>query len=409
MSSFVLAVVFVIAASCGNGTETPSEEVAGPETELGAEAAQSPASSIPAPPSSTTTAPQETPEDELVEIPWETHALSEDCMCADGSEFWIRTRVTDPTKVVVFLTGGGACWSAETCDPERRVAPLSLAPETDPLANVDSVTADADGLVESSSGAEESVGGRGIFDFYNPANPLKDWSFVRVPYCTTDIFLGDKRTDYGGLVLEHRGLRNATAAIDHVVANFLEVETLLVTGSSGGGPASPLLAGLAADRLSSDVEIMALSDSGGAYGSLPPLFNQWLDQVWGTTNNVPDWSSTTAVESAEDWDIPRLFDYAGTEHPSIRMGRFDHVEDYAQQYFKSLYGGDTLLQLFDANEALAEAGGVDVDVYLAAGEDHGILYRDEMYSLESGGESFLDWFTSFVNGEDVSDIRCQNC
>ena len=67
--SLGLAVVFVIAASCGNGTESPVEEEAGPESELGAEAAQSPTSSNPAPSSSTTTAPQETPEDEWLQIP----------------------------------------------------------------------------------------------------------------------------------------------------------------------------------------------------------------------------------------------------------------------------------------------------------------------------------------------------
>ena len=85
---------------------------------------------------------------------------------------------------------------------------------------------------ESGAEDEESSGGEGIFDFDNPANPLRGWSFVSVPYCTADIFLGDKRTDYGGLVLEHRGLRNATAALDHVIDNFGGVETLLIAGSA---------------------------------------------------------------------------------------------------------------------------------------------------------------------------------
>ena len=407
--SFGLALVIVIAASCGNGNDPPGETAAGTQSGLVAESEQSQTSSNPAPSSSTTTAPQETPEDESLQIPWETHVLSEDCMCADGSEFWIRTRVADPTKVVVYLTGGGACWDAATCDPETGNAVLSLAPETDPLASVDSDISSAEAAAESAEGFDYDAIGGGIFDFDNPGNPLRDWSFVRVPYCTGDIFLGDKRTDYGEFVVEHRGLRNAAAAIEHLVDNFENVETLLITGSSGGGPPSPLLAGLAADRLSPDVKIMALSDSGGAFGSLPPLFNLYLDQVWGTMNNVPDWSSTNAVTSAEDWDIARLFNYAGKEHPSIRMGRFDFVDDSVQRYFKDIYGAESLAELFDANEALAEAGGGELNVYLAPGDDHVILARDEMYSLESGGESFLDWFTSFVNGDDVSDVRCQNC
>ena len=407
--SLGLAVVFVIAASCGNGTESPVEEEAGPESELGAEAAQSPTSSNPAPSSSTTTAPQETPEDEWLQIPWETHVLTEDCMCGDGSEYRIRTRIADPTKVVVSMSGGNLCWNAETCNPETGLASLSLGPRTDPPANVDSGTASSEGAVEPAAQNEDSPSGGGINDFGNPANPLRDWSFVSVPYCTADMFLGDKRTDYGDFVVEHRGFRNAKAAINHVIENFEGLETLLITGSSAGGPASPLLAGLAADRLGPDVDIMAFSDSIGIWGSLPPLLDGWFDQVWGTTNYVPDWPSTAAVSSAEDWDPARLFDYATREHPSIRMGRFDFVDDAWLRSFADIYWPGSLAQLYDANEALAEAGGAELNVYLAPGDNHVVLARNEMYSLESGGESFLDWFTSFVNGDDVSDVRCQNC
>ena len=81
-------------------------------------------------------------------------------MCADGSEFWIRTRIADPTKVVVFLSGGGACWDAATCDPETGVTSVrSLAPETDPPASVDSGTASSeDGAIIIGAEDEESSG-----------------------------------------------------------------------------------------------------------------------------------------------------------------------------------------------------------------------------------------------------------
>ena len=38
-----------------------------------------------------------------------------DCECADGSEFAFWERRADPTKVVLFLDGGGACYDAATC------------------------------------------------------------------------------------------------------------------------------------------------------------------------------------------------------------------------------------------------------------------------------------------------------
>ena len=46
---------------------------------------------------------------------WERVVPGGDCECADGSEFAFWERRADPTKVVFFLDGGGACFDAETC------------------------------------------------------------------------------------------------------------------------------------------------------------------------------------------------------------------------------------------------------------------------------------------------------
>ena len=46
---------------------------------------------------------------------WEKIVPGGDCECADGSEFAFWERRADPTKVVLYLEGGGACWTAEMC------------------------------------------------------------------------------------------------------------------------------------------------------------------------------------------------------------------------------------------------------------------------------------------------------
>jgi hypothetical protein len=46
--------------------------------------------------------------------PWQKVAPAGDCECADGSQFAFWERRADPTKVVFFLDGGGACYDAET-------------------------------------------------------------------------------------------------------------------------------------------------------------------------------------------------------------------------------------------------------------------------------------------------------
>jgi hypothetical protein len=46
---------------------------------------------------------------------WEKVVPGGDYECANGSEFAFFERRADPTKVVFFLDGGGACVDAETC------------------------------------------------------------------------------------------------------------------------------------------------------------------------------------------------------------------------------------------------------------------------------------------------------
>ena len=46
---------------------------------------------------------------------WEKVVPGGDCHCADGGEFAFWERRADPTKVVFFLDGGGACYDATTC------------------------------------------------------------------------------------------------------------------------------------------------------------------------------------------------------------------------------------------------------------------------------------------------------
>ena len=50
---------------------------------------------------------------------WKKVVPGGDCECADGSEFAFWERRADPTKVVFFLDGGGACFDAATLRVHR--------------------------------------------------------------------------------------------------------------------------------------------------------------------------------------------------------------------------------------------------------------------------------------------------
>ncbi|HKK22741.1 MAG TPA: hypothetical protein VJ947_03560, partial [Pseudohaliea sp.] len=49
--------------------------------------------------------------------PWQTVERAGDTGCADGSPYRFHVRVADPSRLLVFFNGGGACWNAATCDP----------------------------------------------------------------------------------------------------------------------------------------------------------------------------------------------------------------------------------------------------------------------------------------------------
>ena len=112
-------------------------------------------------------------------------------MCGDGSpfHFWMRQR--DPQKVLLYFEGGGACFSAETCNP-------------------------SDPAYKTAIGHDETLSdlSSGIWDDTNPENPFRDWSVVFVPYCTGDVHIGNNTADYGnGITVEHKGYVNGVAAL----------------------------------------------------------------------------------------------------------------------------------------------------------------------------------------------------
>ena len=212
---------------------------------------------------------------------WKRVVPGGDCECSDGSEFSFWVREAKPNKVVLFLQGGGNCFSAETCAPERGFYDRTVDAEDDPS------------------------GAGGIFDFADERNPFADYSVVYVPYCTGDVHVGNVITEYEpGLTVHHKGFVNSTAALDHLVAAFPDATEVVVAGESAGSAPSPLYAGLVSDRLP-DARITVLADGSGAAPNSPDL-NRRLFEAWGAETTLPAWPENAAL-TAEQWSAQRLF------------------------------------------------------------------------------------------------------
>lgn len=374
--ALVLAVSVAAACSSSDGAADPTTTAATTVAPTTAAPTTAPTTAAPTTAAPTTAAPSST---------FEEVVPGGDCGCADGSEFSYWVREAEPTKVLFYFQGGGACFSKETCAFD---------------GGTYKVTARGDDPNQLDSG---------IFDGTDTRNPFAGWSVVCVPYCTGDVHIGNGTHDYGdGLVIQHKGYVNGTAALEDLVQRFPDATQVVVTGESAGGVPTPLFAGLVGDRLP-DAELLALADSSGAYPDVP-VVNATIGNLWGTANAVPPWPETVGM-TTERWSIPGLFVQAGTHNPDITFARHDYAYDQVQSTFAGLagVGADDLLTLIDANEQATEAAGVPLAGYVAPGKSHTVLSQDLFYTETVNGVRLVDWVTGLVDGKDVGDVRCTEC
>ena len=211
---------------------------------------------------------------------WEQVVPGGDCQCADGSEFSFWVRQADPTKVVLYFQGGGACFSPESC-------------------------AFTGGTYKPTTGLQDDpTGGAGVLDLADPRNPLAGYSFVFVPYCTGDVHIGDTTNVYSPeLTVQHKGAVNAAAAVrlpgHHVPRRRAGRRH---SARAPGASRAPLYAGEVSDLLP-DADIVVLADSSGAYPDVAGM-NALIGSVWGTVNAIPPWPEN-AGQTAETWSAPR--------------------------------------------------------------------------------------------------------
>ena len=300
-----------------------------------------------------------------------------DCQCADGSPYAFFARPADEQRVVLFLGGGGACWSTETCaEPEQG---------------------------NEYRTAVAGPGGDGVFDAADERNPLAGHSFVYVPYCTGDVHLGNATTEYEpGLTVQHKGAVNAAAALDYLAATFPDATEVVVIGSSAGAVSAPLYGALVSERLP-NAAVTVIADSAGGYTDTPELNAIAGGDAWGAATAFPQWSA-----DAERWNAPGFYALAAAQNPEVTFARYDHTADEDQLAHLSLAGvevseGD-LVALLDASEAAIEGAGVELHSYRAPGTDHVALGNDRFYTDDVDGIALVDWVSAVVAGQPVEDV-----
>jgi hypothetical protein len=328
------------------------------------------------------------PEDVGDAAGWEKFVPGGDCQCADGSEFAFWERRADPTKVVFYLEGGGACWTAEMC----------------------ALTGNGESPFYNWNVHDGPPSEGGIFDMANADNPFADYSFVYVPYCTGDVHLGDATREYAPeLTVQHKGYVNGTAALTALAERYPDAAQVVVVGVSAGSVAAPVYGGLVADLLR-DAQVTVVADSSGAYPDDADLNTEILAEQWGAFETMPDWEVNEGLTAA-DWGPPRFWVQAGLHDPDLVLARFDFAYDEVQTFFMEQLEVDTsdLAAAIDANEKAIEDAGVVQHGYTAPGADHGVVGDNLFYTMEVNGVALVDWVDALIAGEPLDDVHCDDC
>lgn len=291
----------------------------------------------------------------------------------------------DPRKLVIYFEGGGACWDVVSCI--RAQSFFQAIPE------------DFD---------EQLAARSGIFDLDNPKNPVRNWTFVVVPYCTGDLHAGTRDTTYGGFTIRHRGLVNAEAVLAWTTEHFPDARKVLVTGSSAGGYGARNNQARIAE-LYPDARLVHFGDASTLSPS--PAVVELLQANWG---------AQSVVGSVAEY--PALAE----RYPDVHFGLYGTQRDDVLTAFRGLFcatvpslevgcSGCPVCEFEDDTTAELEIASQarNFRYYIAAGSLHTILARPEFYTEDSAGVRFVKWFSQLVHASGRSpvprSVACPEC
>jgi pectinacetylesterase len=295
--------------------------------------------------------------------------------CLDGTPFAVYTQVRDPSRVAIYFTGGGACWTGmPSC-----------------AARVSATPPDATGIFNDSYTTES---GEEI------DNPLADWSMVVVGNCDGSFFGGDNDVvdpDFAwGGVRHHRGVRNATAALDLAHDLFPNPDRVLLAGTSAGAygvlGVVPLIARF---EWLNTTRLYLFADSGaGIYNLAETEDVAARAQEWGFAQFYP----TTCDGCAPDAQPTELFRWLLDRDAQVRSALYTTDGDLFLRYYLRLATQAQYRELLlSVHDPIQAAFPDRYARFIRSGsKGHAILEYDAFYQVEIDGQPLYRWLRDFV-------------
>jgi hypothetical protein len=310
----------------------------------------------------------------------------------DPRKSYARTRSapTSPAALQPGDDGGGACWNAATCGREG-TGIHGIVPAFYPNRQW------------------------GILDACHAENPLAGYTLVALPYCTSDLHLGDRDVTYStenargrpfSFTVRHRGQANAGAVLDWLFDNIEAPEQIVVAGSSAGGLAVPFYAHRIAMRYPG-ARIIAIGDDIAAFRS--EAARDVEEENWGWPEAMErqrGWSGFGSVVGSE-----ALYSFVARAAPNVELHMIDHAHDRDQALFLRLAGYDSLgtAPLIRQTREDLERASDSFRSFTMGGSEHTVLNHPRFYFSAEGVERLHDWFDAIIAGSPVATVECSDC
>jgi hypothetical protein len=263
---------------------------------------------------------------------WQTVKLapSTGAVCGNGSQYkFFVNRVPNTRNTIIYMEGGGACWDYASCSGQTGIRGAR---------NPNGIPDDYMSLLNPASSLVSPFVVR-----VHPWTSVKtqNWNMVYVPYCTGDVYSGDKVAIYNDtngqntpLVWHHNGVRNTRAVTAWLKNNLPRPTQMLSTGCSAGGIGS-LNSYATARRDMAPTYGFLINDSGpsfsapvgGSSAQYPslPLHTQ-IRTAWGLDQG-PMTYLASVLPAFNTNDFGSLYPALAAKLPSDRLGHTHFWQD----------------------------------------------------------------------------------
>jgi hypothetical protein len=298
-------------------------------------------------------------------------------ICIAGTPYSVFTRAGNPSRLLIFEQGGGACWQDfYNCN----ILAEAQEPPAPPV---------------------------GIWDFESKDNPFADYSIVYMPYCDGSVFTGDNVVfdpAFGAAIgvpeavfRFHRGLRNQSAGMDVAGAMFPNASRSTVAGSSAGGVGAAGFAPFLARFVYGNQVHLTVFNDAGPITTNPDA----VDDILARAN---DWQfgqfyPASCGDCSEFGDNTAIVHWRLDNDNSIREAFYETDSDLTNRFFLGLLADQPAFRALVVNGhgALNAAFPDRYKQFIVAGDtSHTALQSPLFYAQDANGVLLNEWTWDFL-------------